>query len=323
MKIEDRVYGEEEIEEEVLIDLINCKSVQRLRGLAQYGFPDEYYPKCGFSRYEHSLGVLISLRKLGADLTEQIAGLLHDVSHTSFSHVIDWAIGNPEKEDFQDKNHLNVIKNSEIPQILNRYGFDYKVVSRIEDFHLLEKEAPILCVDRVDYTLREIVFDGDADLSKKFLFNLKNSNNDLFFVGRDIADEFGRAYAKLNREHWAGVEARARYYLLADILKRSFERGIITEKDIYKTDYELIDQLYEFGTSDMIKDLTFLKRKKVAVSCNNGNGILMRKKYRRVDPQISEDGRLKRLSEVSEDYRLFLENEKSFLEEAKYIKFLK
>ena len=121
MKIEDRVYGEEEIEERILIDLINCKSVQRLRGLAQYGFPDEYYHKNGFSRYEHSLGVLIFLRRLGAKLDEQIAGLLHDVSHTSFSHVIDWAIGNPEREDFQDKNHLNIIKNSEIPGILEKY----------------------------------------------------------------------------------------------------------------------------------------------------------------------------------------------------------
>ena len=131
MKIEDRVYGEEEIEERILIDLINCKSVQRLRGLAQYGFPDEYYHKNGFSRYEHSLGVLIFLRRLGAKLDEQIAGLLHDVSHTSFSHVIDWAIGNPEREDFQDKNHLNIIKNSEIPGILEKYDFRYEFVSNL------------------------------------------------------------------------------------------------------------------------------------------------------------------------------------------------
>ena len=85
MKIEDRVYGEEEIREKVLVDLINCKSIQRLKGLAQFGLPDEYYHRNGFSRYEHSLGVLIFLRKFGTDLNEQIAGLLHDVSHTAFS----------------------------------------------------------------------------------------------------------------------------------------------------------------------------------------------------------------------------------------------
>ena len=131
MKIEDRVYGEEKIEEEVLIDLINCRPVQRLKGLAQYGLPDEYYHKKNFSRYEHSLGVLVFLRRLGANSTEQIAGLLHDVSHTAFSHIIDWVIGNPEKEDFQDKNHNNIIKNSEIPQILEKYNFDFNEVSEI------------------------------------------------------------------------------------------------------------------------------------------------------------------------------------------------
>ena len=75
--------------------------------------------------------------------------------------------------------------------------------------------------------------------------------------------------------------------------------------------------------SDIIEDLIFLKKKKVAILSENGNGILMRKKYRWVDPQIFEDRELKRLSEVSEAYRLFLENEKSFLDESKYIEFLK
>ena len=35
------------------------------------------------------------LAKKGASLTEQIAGLIHDVSHTVFSHVIDRVVGNP------------------------------------------------------------------------------------------------------------------------------------------------------------------------------------------------------------------------------------
>ena len=106
-------------------------------------------------------------------------------------------------------------------------------------------------------------------------------------------------------------------------MKRSFEINKITREDIYKTDCELIDQFYSSGSLGIIKDLNFLKRKKVAVPSKNGNGILLRKKYRWVDPQIIEEGEIKRLSEVSEEYRLFLENEKSFLDENKYIEFLK
>ena len=76
MKINDAVYGEEEINESVLVDLIISKSVQRLKEISQFGMPDEYYYKKGFSRYEHSLGVMILLRRLNASLEEQIAGLL-------------------------------------------------------------------------------------------------------------------------------------------------------------------------------------------------------------------------------------------------------
>jgi HD superfamily phosphohydrolase len=32
---------------------------------------------------------MLLVRRLGASLEEQIAALLHDVSHTAFSHVID------------------------------------------------------------------------------------------------------------------------------------------------------------------------------------------------------------------------------------------
>ena len=54
MKINDNVYGEEEIREQVLIDLINSKEIQRLKGISQFGIPEEYYHMLCFSRYDHS-----------------------------------------------------------------------------------------------------------------------------------------------------------------------------------------------------------------------------------------------------------------------------
>ncbi len=160
MKVKDKVYGFWEIKEEVLIDLINSKFIQRLKGVSQFGLPSEYYHKKGFSRYEHSIGVLILLKKLGANLKEQISGLLHDGSHTAFSHVVDWVLGDPTKEDYQDKTHLESLTNSKVPQILSKYGFDYKEVSDIERFFLLERKAPDLCADRIDYSLREFRTEG-------------------------------------------------------------------------------------------------------------------------------------------------------------------
>lgn len=56
--------------------------------------------------YDHSMGVFVILRARGAPLEEQIAGLLHDVSHTAFSHVGDWVYG---KEN-QDKDYQNDVQ---------------------------------------------------------------------------------------------------------------------------------------------------------------------------------------------------------------------
>src|SRR3990167_3900982 len=102
MLIKDRVYGNFQINEPVILELLKSKLVLRLKGISQFGVPDKYHYIKGFSRYEHSVGVMILLRILGASLEEQVAGLLHDVSHTAFSHIVDWVIGQGKTENFQD-----------------------------------------------------------------------------------------------------------------------------------------------------------------------------------------------------------------------------
>ncbi|MDP2628728.1 MAG: HD domain-containing protein [Nanoarchaeota archaeon] len=323
MEIDDRVYGKEKINESVLIDLILSEPMQRLKGVSQYGLPDEYYHKKGFSRYEHSLGVLVFLRKFGAGLNEQISGLLHDVSHTAFSHVVDWAIGDPEKEDFQDNNHFNVIFNSEIPDILKKYNISSKHISNPENFSLLERHAPSLCADRIDYALRELSIDGESDLAKKFFFSLNERDGILFFEDTAVAESFGRTYSFLNKIHWGGVEARTRYFVMADILRNALSKKIISHDTLYKTDSDVIKILYQSRDKKIISGLNFLKNKKIAKPSSNGDGVHLRKKYRWVDPEVLFKGEIMSLSNVSGKYRDFLREEKTFLEENCYSELLK
>ena len=192
MKLDDRVYGKEEIKEQVLIDLISCKSVQRLRGLAQYGLPDRYYHKKNFSRYEHSIGVMIFLRQLGAYLNEQIAGLLHDVSHTSFSHIGDWIFGTTKEENFQDLNHEKFLSDSDIPRILLLYNINPSYISKIDNFKLLERKRPELCADRIDFSLREIFYRFDKYYHESVLDDLVvfEGNFGAAFGNTDITEFF-------------------------------------------------------------------------------------------------------------------------------------
>ncbi len=313
MEIKDKVYGEEKIDERVLIDLINSDSVQRLKGVSQW-FPREYYhKKNGFSRYEHSIGVMILLRKLRVSLEEQIAGLLHDVSHTAFSHVIDWTLGDPTKEDYQDSIHEEIIENSEIPEILKRNSLCYKKVSKVEDFLLLEREAPLLCADRVDYSLRELQSEGKFDFASNFFGNLMVKNNELVFEEKSVGELFGRVYMQMQNEHWAGDQARARYYILAKVLNKALGIGIISSEDLRKTDNYVLNLLDRCGEREILESLDLL-RKGFSVEYNE-DGIGLKKKFRYVDPGISVNGSVKRLSEISRDYADFinLEKEKSKL----------
>ena len=125
MKYQDKVYGEVEINEGVLLDVINSDALQRLNGINQYGTWVLVDPKYDTSRFEHSVGVMIVLEKLGADLKEQLAGLVHDVSHTAFSHVVDYVFGKAEVQDYHEEHAKEFISKTDLPEILKKYGYDW------------------------------------------------------------------------------------------------------------------------------------------------------------------------------------------------------
>jgi len=308
MKIIDNIYGEEEIDGKVLIDLINSQELQRLKNISQMGLPQEYYHKPVFSRYEHSVGVLILLRRLGANLNEQIAGLLHDISHTAFSHTIDWVIGDPTKEDYQDNNYLKVLENSSIPEILMRHGINYKEMSNLEDFSLLEKEIPGLCADRVDYAIREFKYWLNPEIVGLCVGNLINYNGQIAFKSKEVAKNFAEHYLRCQNEHWAGDEAKVRYEIFANILKKALEKEIISLQDFNKIDEEIIKKLKESLDKEILNKLDLLEKKLIIKE--DKAGILLRKKFRYVDPEVLINNQIKRLSEISKEYAERLEKEK-------------
>ena len=112
MKIEDRVYGDFIVKEGVLIDLMESIPMQRIKGVNQAGASQYLFSGRDVSRYEHCVGVMILLDKLGAGLEEKIAGLLHDVPHTAFSHVVDFVYrDNNDNHDFHERFHEKIIMN--------------------------------------------------------------------------------------------------------------------------------------------------------------------------------------------------------------------
>ncbi len=311
MIVIDKVYGEEEIKENVLIELINSRPIQRLKGIAQLGMPEKYYHlKNGFSRYEHSVGVLILLRRLGTDLKEQVAGLLHDVSHTAFSHVMDWIVGDPTKEDYQDKKLLEIMGNSELSEILERHGYDYIEIASHENFSLLEQDAPRICADRIDYLLRELAMDGNSDEIEIIVDGLCNIGGRIVFNSVESGRVFSQNYVKCQRENWGGIQARSRYYFLSLILRKALDLGIVTIDDFHdKGDIEIINMVIGSGNGELISRLELLENN-FRVWESDKEGIEIKKKFRWVDPEIFFEENVKKLSEIDFEYRKILEEEK-------------
>lgn len=77
--------------------IINTSEMQRLRGIQQLGLADVAYPGANHTRFEHSIGTMHMAGRiagvLGLDEYEigkvRLAGLLHDIGHCAFSHVVE------------------------------------------------------------------------------------------------------------------------------------------------------------------------------------------------------------------------------------------
>ena len=145
MQIADRLYGCFEVEG-VLADLIRSAPLQRLKWIHQGGAGYLVKPEWSGTRYEHSVGVMLLIRRLGGSLEEQIAGLLHDVGHTAFSHVVDYVYGEGE-ENLHERWHRRILRESEISAILQKHGFNPESILS-GNWTLLEKPLPDLSADR-------------------------------------------------------------------------------------------------------------------------------------------------------------------------------
>lgn len=312
MIVTDKIYSSFEIKSPVILDLINTQAFQRLKGISQFGIPDQYYHMQGYSRYEHSIGVFILLSKYGASEEECVAGLLHDISHTAFSHLIDWVIGDSSKEDYQDKRHLLVLKQKEIAKILQKYGFSPEGIADYHTFQLLEKDLPDLCADRIDYAFRE----SSPKVVEQCLPNLKAFKNEFVFTTEESALTFAENFLSRQMDHWAGFEAITRYLLLSDLLSNALESKVISVESFYQTDDFVIRKLKKSGNRKYIERLKLLENRNLEFLDKTTHTT--NKKFRYVDPKIFTNGKMARLSQKNKKFSKKLESAKKLNDKGTY-----
>lgn len=323
MIVEDVLYGSFEIET-VLADLILSKEVQRLKDVHMAGPAFLINSTWNETRYEHSLGVMLLIRKLGGSIEEQIAGLLHDVSHTAFSHVVDLALAN-EADDYHEKIKQRILETSAIPDILKKYGYDYqKLLLNNEQWSLLEQEAPLLCCDRIDYTLREVYryFSVSIDEIHPFLTAIKIISGKIVLESIGWAEWFVDQYKKIVIDFFYDPRNIFSYDWMAQIIRLGLDNNSLTEADLLMTDNQFLATL-KLINSDRIQELLEKINQSpnyTVVTSNEEYDIFQKKKLRLVDPLVEVDDEVVPVSKVSIDVRKKIEKMRFSSEQGIYLK---
>lgn len=315
MIYQDKVYGQVEISESVILDLINSREIQRLKEIDQAGYYEPYHPGSKHTRFEHSLGVYLLLQKFGAPTEEQIAGLIHDVSHSAFSHAVDYALseGSEKEQNHQDNYFEEYVLSSKIPQILKKYGFDIKYILDESNFPLLETQLPDLCADRIDYFLRDLVAFkvSGPDKAKEILEKLTVQNKKWVFKDFDSAYEYAKLFKILNEDYYSAITTAVMFRRVGDYLKYALGQGYIAKNDLYTTDNEVIDKINRNLAKDSKLDSLWKRM-------NNGGGYENNSddydaevycKSRIVDPLCWHNGEIKKVSDIEPSWKDIIKQE--------------
>jgi hypothetical protein len=312
MIYKDWVYGTVEIEDKVILELINANAVQRLKGINQGGplvllnsnhFLSEYKT----TRFDHSMGVCILLKKFNASLEEQIAGLLHDISHMVFSHASDFLFNRNIEQDYHEIFHEKIILESDIPSILKRYDIDVKDILDDRKFTLLETKLPDLCADRIDYFLRDMCI-YDPLIKKKadlILNSMTVFKNEIVFTNLEMAKLFAEKFIEANKMLYCNPFQSTLFKITSDTLRLALSKGFIKNDDLFSTDDLVLEKLRNSKDKEIMDNLSLISNMEVTQDKNNYD-FHLKSKVRCTNPKIIHDGKLVRLSDLDESYKILM-----------------
>lgn len=307
-------YGVIEVEEPVIIELIESPAFQRLKQIHQYGISYYTTHREEFTRYEHSLGVFALLRAQERSLEEQIAGLLHDVSHTIFSHVGDWIFNRQDQEmDYQNLTHCEYLEQSGLGKILRKYGYTVEEMHPKQEFYpALEKPLPALCADRLDYNLQGAFYQGfiTQEEAIKMFHEIRFIDGEWISNDHALLKKLVRYSIFMSQDCWGSGTNYVLSMWLAEAILRALDTGLISMEDIrFGVDQDIWNRLMEAEDSVIqnnmyrilhVSDFHCFVRPEEA-------DLLIKSKFRGIDPFVIINGEKVHLtatdSQLAEEFR--------------------
>jgi HD superfamily phosphohydrolase len=293
--------------------ILESGAMVRLKGVDQSGPPRYLGNRIpAFSRFEHSVGVAALLEKAGAPLKEQIAGLLHDASHTVFSHVGDYIfakdINDNVEDSYQDKVHLEQMQKSGIQKILKEYDMDISVLNvKPDSYPMLEQQLPDMCADRIQYNIHTGVICGLTTKieAKAIIDDIRFSDGKWFFTDPLLAAKFANLSLQFTEKFWGAKWNTSMNIHFAMALKRALHLKIIQMEDLFTTDDVVLKKLKESKDQVIVLCLKQCEQPTKEIPGQSYDEKPFKPKFRGIDPLIKneETEEFRRLSEIDQKFK--------------------
>ncbi len=304
----------------LLSELLNSQPVKRLKHINQYGIiqlvDSQGYNNESYTRYDHSLGVLYLLNYFGAPFEEQVSGLLHDISHTAFSHVSDYlftnsSAGNPE---YHDSLFRGFLEKHGVALILKHYGLTPDdIAPENSQFTMLERELPDICADRLDYILqgsarRKMLTRAQVDQILKSLHHDPLTNH-WYFSSQASAQLLADASLELNKNIFVTAWGRVLYQWTTEAINRMVAINELTLEDIkyHMGDSEVWQSMLSTGDTKVAALVEKIKsawyRVYETTDASEASTIFENLRCRVVDPRVTVSSGWQRLSALNPSFK--------------------
>lgn len=308
-RIEHVSWGDILICDPLIETLIETKAMQRIKDVEHLGPITKYRGTSPLSRYDHCIGVWALLKKAGCSQEEQAAGLLHDASHTAFSHLAEVLFKSPDGEhSYQDKIHLWFLQEMKIDNVIEKFAISLEQLNPdLPHYTALEQPLPALCADRIDYTLHV----GRAtnrltqEEAQKITDDLFFNEGKWFFNSTKQAKKFAILALDLVENVYAAPENTALYHCFAQALHRAIELNLLTYDDLhFKSDSTALKKLEESNDQkikDWLNKCATIENHFILVPYEKGDYNL-KPKFRGIDPLVFNGQKYKLLTEIDADF---------------------
>lgn len=322
------IYGQVAVKEPVIKELLACDAMQRLKKINQYGVMKLVKPQQDYTRYEHSLGVFYILHRFGAPLEEQVAGLLHDVSHTAFSHVIDFVHGTLlEKYSYQDKIFAWYLQESGVMAILKKYNLERVAqFGNGVEYTMLKDNLPHLCADRIEYNIYGGYLEGwiTKEQAKDMVNHIVYQDGEWIFTDKKVAELFAKISIDLSTQNWCSVENGFLSQQLANLIKRGLELSVITNDDLhFSVDETVWEKLVSYQDEQMQRFVNLINNHQTAYQegTKEQHDQYFKGKFRGLDPLVLTENGTQRLSSIDTDFVQYCDAARNSVHEH-YIQYL-